>query len=117
MYEFYDEKSNSIVQIFTRSTWGMYQFLGDVVRGQASAPPLTIMLPGWRGDRTIFKIVKDGSTDCFTSVNYSGANYCIPKDASNAKRNLSLLHELVNLYTRPNNNPQPNSGTTRVTPG
>jgi hypothetical protein len=103
MYEFYDEKSRSVIQIFTRSTWGMYQFLGDVVRFQ--------------DDNDLFRIAADGSADCFTSVSYSGVNYCVPRDAPNAKMILSLLHELVNLYTRPNNTPQPNSGTTRVTPG
>jgi hypothetical protein len=34
---------------------------------------------------------------------------------SNGQRIISLVHELANLCTRPNNAQQPNSGTTRIT--
>jgi hypothetical protein len=113
-YEIFDEKSGSLIQFFPRSTWGLYQFLGDIVRNRREwhlTPP-----GGLQDDHTLFKVVADRSEECFVSVVYSGTTYCVPKDKYNTKMTLSILHELVNLYTRPNNSVQPNSGTARITP-
>jgi hypothetical protein len=113
MYEFYD--GHETIQIFTRSTWGIYQFLGDLIYREDIAGMYRVLYAGRHGDFALFTVIKDGGTDCFTSVTYSGVKYCIPNDAYNSKMILSVLHQLQNLYTKPNTAQQPNTGTTRIT--
>jgi hypothetical protein len=116
MYEFYDPNSHATIQIATRSTWGIYQFLGDLVQRQLRLGLLPKFLgQGFDRDDVVFKVVTDGSTECFTAIRYAGLNYCVPKDRPNSKMILSLLHELSNLYTRPSTAQQPNTGTVRLT--
>ncbi len=117
MFKFVDPGTGATIEFATRSTWGMYQYLGDVVRRRTQGFPSQMLDDGIGSDYEIFKVVQnDPTTVCFISVHYSGSNYCIPKDSSNSKRILSLLHELANLYTRPNNTQQPNTSSVRVTP-
>jgi hypothetical protein len=117
VYELYDLKSGTTIQFATRSTWAIYQYLGSLIaRQQSGEPPILLWSAGFSGDHTLFTVVTNGPADCFVSVTYSGANYCVPNNAYNSKMLLSLLHELANLQTRPNNNQQPNTGTTRITP-
>lgn len=115
VYEFNDLKSGALIQIATRSTWDIYQYIGDLVEQRKMGVRPTLLNPGFNNDEEVFRVVEDGSTDCFASVWYSGVNYCVPKDAPNSKMILSLLHELANLYTRPNTQQQPNTGTVRIT--
>jgi hypothetical protein len=117
MYEIYDEQSDSIIQIYFRSTWGIYQFLGDLIRRQETfGLPFKTLFPAFQSDTDLFRVVNDGSTYCFASVAYAGMIHCVPTDAYNAKMVMSLLHEIANLYTRPNNTQQPNTSTARITP-
>jgi hypothetical protein len=115
VYEFNDLNSGAVIQIATRSTWDIYQYIGDLVTQRRMGLRPTLLRAGFDNDEEVFKVVEDGSTDCFASVWYSGANYCVPKDAPNSKMILSLLHDLANLYTRPNTQQQPNTGTVRIT--
>jgi hypothetical protein len=113
-YTFYD--GHSVIQIYTRSTWSIYQFLGNLIQRQTTDGTVSILSGGLRGDQSLFRVVRGGyGGDCFASVTYSGENYCIPKDAYNSKRIISVVHELANLYTKPNNAQQPNTGTFRAT--
>jgi hypothetical protein len=114
-FEFYDPYNHATIQISTRSTRGIYLYLGDLVRQQQMGLPTTLFQHGLSFDPELFKVVINGASDCFISVLYGGVIYCIPPEASNAKTILSLLHELVNLYTRPNSAQQPNTSTVRVT--
>jgi hypothetical protein len=116
LYEFYDPHSGAIVQISTRSTWAIYQYLGDLVRLQKEGLRTAVLRRAFDDDREVFNVVENQLTACFAWVGYSGSTYCVPKDAPNSKMILSLLHELANLYTRSNNAQQPNTGTVRVTP-
>lgn len=116
VYEFYDPHSGAIVQISTRSTWAIYQYLGDLVRLQKAGLRTTLLRPAFDGDKDVFNVLENRLVACFAWVGYSGSTYCVPKDAQNAKMILSLLHELANLYTRSNNSQQPNTGTVRITP-
>ena len=115
-YEFYDPNSGAIIQISTRSTWAMYQYLGDLVRLRQRGLRVRLLEPGFDQDMEIFKVLKDELTSCFAWVGYSGSTYCVPKDSPNSKMILSLLHELANLYTKSSSAQQPNTGTVRVTP-
>jgi hypothetical protein len=114
-FEFYDRRTDAIFQIFTRSTWGIYQFLGRTVkREEQSGLPFSVLVRGYERDHELFH-VDHNVGNCFTAVIYSEAYHCVPKQRSNTKQTLSLLHELVNLYTKPNSSQQPNTGTTRIT--
>jgi hypothetical protein len=116
-YEFYDPYDHAIIQITTRSARGMYQYLGRLVAQQEKGLPAMLFLSALSNDMDLFKVViNGGSIGCFTSVTYSSVNYCIPTDAYNSKYTLSLLHEIVNLETKPNSAQQPNSSTVRTTP-
>jgi hypothetical protein len=112
-YDFYD--GHSTIRLFMRSTWGMYQFLGKLIRREDSMGLYRVLKPGVQDDVFLFQVAKDQITDCFTSVTYSAARYCVPSTAYNSKAILSVLHQLANLYTKPNSAQQPNSGTVRVT--
>jgi hypothetical protein len=116
MYQFADSTGTGIFQFSTRSTWGIYQFLGDLVREEQSGVAPEVLGPAFADDHNLFTVLENGTAECFTSVMYSAVNYCVPKDRPNTKMILSLLHELSNLYEKPNNTQQPNSGTVRVTP-
>jgi hypothetical protein len=113
-FEFYDPYSHATIQITTRSTRGIYLYLGNLVRQQQMGLPTTLYQTALSADPNLFKVVVNELADCFTSVAYGGMHYCIPTEASNAKTILSILHELVNLYTRPNTTPGPNTGTVRL---
>jgi len=116
MYEFYDQRTDAIFQIYTRSTWAIYQYLGAMMRrDQETGLPTSVLVRGFQKDHDLFRVER-GSLGCFTSVRYSGTQYCVRRDAFNTKMILSLLHELANLYTKPNATQQPNTGTTRLTP-
>jgi Uncharacterized alpha/beta hydrolase domain (DUF2235) len=114
-YEFYDRRTDAIFQIFTRSTWGIYQYLGKLVsRERQNGVPSSVLVRGYQKDHELFHVDHNVGS-CFTAVIYSEAYHCVPKQRYNTKQTLSLLHELVNLSTRPNSAQQPNTGTTRVT--
>jgi hypothetical protein len=115
-YEFYDINSRATIQIATRSTWAMYQYLGDLVRLRQRGLRVSLLETGFDQDTEVFKVVENELTSCFAWVGYSGSTYCVPKDAPNSKMILSLLHELANLYTKSSSAQQPNTGTVRVTP-
>lgn len=102
-----------IFEIATRSTYGIYQYLGRILAEHAMAK---VRLDGTgRDDAQILTIVEDGSVPCFTEVQEFGKRYCVPAEgAENTKRIISLLAQLLALKT-----PQsdlPFTPTVRVTP-
>jgi hypothetical protein len=116
VYEFYDPHTGATIQIATRSTWAIYQYLGAIVQLRRKGFNTILALPGFGDDSDVFTVQENRTIDCFAWAGYSGSIYCVPKDKPNSKMILSLLHELFNLYTKPNNTQQPNTGTVRVTP-
>ncbi len=112
-YVFYD--GSSVIEVFTRSTWGIYQFLGNLMQRQELDGTVDILGGGIHDDQSLFRVRRGNQGNCFVSLAYSGETYCIPQDAFNSKRIISVLHELANLYTKPNNTQQPNTGTARIT--
>jgi hypothetical protein len=115
-YGFYDRYGHARIEFTTRSARGMYLFLGALVRQQQAGLPAMLMGPGLSDDQDLFKVLINQGAACFVALTYAGVSYCIPTDANNAKTILSLLHELVNLETKPNSAQQPNSSTARITP-
>jgi hypothetical protein len=86
-------------QIITRSTFGIYQFLGRVL---ASGAADAVSLRGVAGeDSRILAVRKGGGGDCFVQIAYEGETYCVPQEgAENTKRIFSLLSQLLALKTQ-----------------
>jgi hypothetical protein len=88
-------------EIVSRSTFGIYQFLGGVLRNRDDM----IMLRG-RKDRNepelipLLEVRSDTSGGCFVDLYFDGFYYCVPKDgAENTKAIFSLLAQLIALRT------------------
>jgi hypothetical protein len=93
----------------------MYKYFGNIINHRVHIVPLDLGFSKDISDAFFTIVVDDPSTECFTKVVYSDKRFCVPRKSKNTKMALSLLHELANLYTRPTNTQQPNSGTVRVT--
>jgi hypothetical protein len=105
--------SKQIFEISTRSTYGIYQYLGRILAEKAMS---RVRLDGTgKDDAQVLTIVEDGSDRCFIEVEDAGRRYCVPSEgAENTKRIISLLAQLLALKT-----PQsdlPFTPTVRVTP-
>jgi hypothetical protein len=88
-------------QILTRSTFGIYQFLGQIlVKNQAENLKVLSNLTG--EDPRILALKNTGLLGtCFAELTYDGARYCIPdKGAEQTKRIFSLLSQLIALKTQ-----------------
>lgn len=88
-------------QILTRSTFGIYQFLGQIlVRNRIE----DLMLYSRLGeeDRHILAIARNTLFgNCFAELSYDGDLYCVPdKGAEQTKRIFSLLSQLIALKTQ-----------------
>src|ERR1700730_8595271 len=103
-------------QIITRSTFGIYQFLGQILAEQAAE---TVRLRGriaGEEDTRILAIERGPvGGACFVELTFEGESYCVPEQgAHQTKRIFSLLAQLLALKT-------PNADlaitpTVRVTP-
>ena len=90
--------------ITTRSTFGIYRFLGSILRsGEAGAIAI-------RGRRDInepefiplLEINRDTSGGCFVDLQFDESYYCVPRrGAENTKHIFSLLAQLIALRTQP----------------
>ena len=113
------------VLFHTRSLYGAYQYLGEILRANELKPSV---LAGKEFDNTILsppaKADVDGQSryllylthtaaDCFTNLEYEGKQWCVPNDAYQTKRVFSMLHQLFELYAAPSN--QQTTPTVRVT--
>ena len=89
-------------EIVTRSTFGIYQFLGRILAADAMD---RIMMTGRNGasedERRILSIVRDQAADCAVNITLRGKYYCVPERGSdNTKRIFSLLSQLIALKTQ-----------------
>jgi hypothetical protein len=92
------------MQVFPRSTFAIFQYLGRVVAaGEAGNIKLRTEEAIGHGplqDDRLFALNGGGvAAGCFVSVDYGGADYCVPNDAINTKRILGLLAQLLALNT------------------
>jgi hypothetical protein len=82
-------------RIVTRSTFGIYQFLGHLLaRGTDDGLNLTEIT-----DNNLLTIIRGDGQNCFQALNYKDANYCVPETAKNTKLIFQLLAQLVALQT------------------
>jgi hypothetical protein len=91
--------------VFPRSTFSIFQYLGRLVaagdEGQIKLITEQAIGRAPLEDDTFFVVTTAASLggDCFLTVNYGGANYCVPTSALNTKRILGLLVQLLALNT------------------
>jgi hypothetical protein len=87
-------------EIVTRSTFGIYQFLGRILATQRENDIVVRGPLHLAEDPRIIGVLRDSSRGCFADVSFQGQFYCIPlSGAENTKRILSLLAQLVALNT------------------
>ena len=87
-------------EIVPRSTFGIYQFLGRILRTHQEN---ALLLRGSRflpEDRRILAIERTGTGGCLVDINFEDEYYCVPvRGAENTKRIMGLLSQLVALNT------------------
>jgi hypothetical protein len=90
-------------QIFTRSTLGVYRYLGQILREGKVEEMLTFGRPT-DPDRRILALNRNSIIGkCFTEVSYDGVHFCVPdKGTSNTKQTFAMLAQLVALKTQTN---------------
>ena len=88
-------------EIITRSTFGIYQFLGRILsRGLTNAVRVRGPRDGSE-DTRILAVAQDRSDGCFVEINYEGEMFCVPqKSAESTKRIFSILVQLLALKTQ-----------------
>jgi hypothetical protein len=82
-------------RIVTRSTFGIYQFLGHLL-ATGTDDDLTLTE---NTDNNLLTIIRGDGQNCFQAVNYKDGNYCVPETAKNTKQIFQLLAQLVALQT------------------
>jgi hypothetical protein len=84
-------------RIVTRSTFGIYQFLGRLLAEGLE----TSFLSGDKDDPRLLTVIKDGGPqDCFETVWYTDGAYCVPNNAKNTKQIVQLMAQLLALQTQ-----------------
>jgi hypothetical protein len=100
-------------RIRARSAFGIFEFLGKLIKIQTSTQPLNVdansqdanfqdivpMLRTIYEDHYLFKVDSGGGTKCFEYTWLNNKDYCVPEDAANAKRIFNLLAQLIAIQT------------------
>jgi hypothetical protein len=94
-YIVFDKDEEIWIEIYTRSTWGVYQVLGAWTNDVAAANAPRRDLDG----EVLFTITKDGD-DCFVEVT-DREHYCVPngKDSRRTRIIFTILHQLAGLQS------------------
>ena len=93
------------IEIGTRSTFAMYNFLGRLLSAPESSDPgmnsnRLIGAQDEDADRSILTVTRGQLTGCFVAVVMDLGEYCVPIDgAQNTKRTFSILSQLLALKT------------------
>jgi len=106
----FDDGYGHHYQLFTRSTFGVYNYVGAILRNKPR--DIDNLQPDNQKYRGIVRIVPF-DRDCFAAVGYRNIQYCVPTDANNTKKLFALLHQLQQLNTAPSNTPT----TLTIVPG
>jgi hypothetical protein len=119
-YIVYDARNNLWIELSTRSTWGLYQFLGSLAYSQLhdKRPHVRLIQPGYpvEDELVVLNLTKDeGGGDCFAEVEDRG-RYCVPNGPRSrlTRVSFSILHQLMALQRAAVNVPQ-GSSSVRVT--
>jgi hypothetical protein len=88
-------------EIVSRSTFGIYRYLGGVLRNQDDMITLRGRRDRNEPDRIpLVEVSTDSSGGCFVDLHFEGRYYCVPKEgAETTKAIFSLLAQLIALRT------------------
>lgn len=91
-------------QIFTRSTYGVYQYLGSILALRLADELRLHRVPTHPDELPVLAITDDLlASNCFVEVTYNFARYCVPEARSeHTKRTFALLSQLIALKTQTN---------------
>jgi len=88
-------------EITTRSTFGIYQFLGRILATGATERIRMYGRLDQNEDPRLLAIGPADSGGCFSELVFEGIHYCVPRQgAENTKRTFSLLAQLLALKTQ-----------------
>lgn len=103
-YSFVDTQGNK-VEVYLRSAYGVYQYLGQLLRANGGLGTDIDNLLDPTGRTGGLLTITSGTSDCFVQTDYRDKHYCIPNSAIYTKRTFTLLHQLVALNATPTNVP------------
>lgn len=105
----------STFRITPRSAYGVFEFLGMLIKMQRDHPasPEGIYIPPGRPEVTamppelttvlddpkLITVRKDTGVPCFSHTWFEDGDYCVPDDAATTKRIFSLLAQLIAIQT------------------
>ena len=101
-YEVVDPQSKMIISFTFRSALDVYNFLGSLI--DDDHPPFH-MGEDFKNEMLI-DVRHNGSYDCFAQATYNRINYCVPNQARLTKKVFAILHNLINILTKPTNGDQ-----------
>jgi hypothetical protein len=88
-------------EIITRSTFGIYQFLGRILAAGATEDAVLRGPVDRQADARILEVERGISAGCFVETTFNNETYCVPQQgAENTKRIFSLLAQLLALKTQ-----------------
>jgi hypothetical protein len=110
----------AIFRLVPRSAYGVFEFLGTLMRMQRDSIPPTAgkaffwppplgepdeavvppLLKTVDGEPPLIDIVPSGQGECFVHSWYLNADYCVPEDATTTKQIFSLLAQLIAIQTQ-----------------
>ena len=100
-------------EIYTRSVYGMYQFLGQLLDAHVS--PVLLRTPK-DSDNLFFDIENGGGQACAVTASLDSETYCVPRGRQNTLYIFNVLHELTALETSAQPTQPANTSTVRITP-
>jgi hypothetical protein len=88
-------------EVFPRSTFGVYRFLGRILAAEATEDIRLRSDPNFAEDTRLLAITDGSGGPCFVSVSFEGKSYCVPENgAESTKSTFSLLTQLLALKTQ-----------------
>jgi len=104
------------VHIYTRSVYGAYRFLGELLNLQEDPELKGEFLAILRSDDLFFRPLPEteptrmlnvthAGMDCWTNIEYDSTQCLVPKGALGTKRTFQILHQLFRLFAAPSNQP------------
>jgi hypothetical protein len=108
------------IEVSTRSIYQIFYAIGEMIHDRSQLEMLDFQLPAENVVEQPLINVKVGEpnvlglNDCFSSVNFEGRSYCVPRDgADNTKRIFGILNALLALKQSVSD--QPVTQTVRIT--
>jgi hypothetical protein len=89
------------IEVFPRSTFGVYRFLGRILAAEATEDVRLRDDPNLAEDTRLLSIADGSGGPCFVSISFESKFYCVPENgAESTKRIFSLLAQLLALKTQ-----------------